>query len=228
CCAYEMSIRIAARMPMTIAKRRRRRIFSVSLRMSAMSIGAKNTSSRSANGFAACRFEESLLERLHFALHVEDVDVRVEERAQQRRRVVFFHREQQKIAGDARRDTALFRNARRARQIADAQLELALTGDEIAHGARVQNAAAMNDGDAIAHQLDLCEQMARNEDGHAALAGEIAQQLADLADARGIEPVRGLIEDQQLWIAEQRLRDAEALTHAEGVGADALIEAMGE
>src|SRR5262249_25602766 len=28
--------------------------------------------------------------------------------------------------------------------------------------------------------------------------------------------------------AEHRLRDAEALAHAEGVGADALIEAMGE
>src|SRR4051794_15135490 len=70
--------------------------------------------------------------------------------------------------------------------------------------------------------------MAGDEDAHRLLAREGAQQLADLADAGGIEAVGRLVEDQQLRTAEERLCDAEALAHAEGVRADALIEAMGE
>ena len=59
-------------------------------------------------------------------------------------------------------------------------------------------------------------------------AARRAQQLADLADAGGIESVRRLVEDQHARIAEHRLGDAEALAHAEGVGADALVETVGE
>src|SRR5207253_8418810 len=64
------------------------------------------------------------------------------------------------------------------------------------------------------------------EDGHAALRGQPAQERADLADAGGVEPVGRLVEDEQSRTAEERLRDAEALAHAEGVGADALVEAV--
>ena len=115
-----------------------------------------------------------------------------------------------------------------AGDVVDAQLHLAAAGDQIAHRAFAEDASLVDDGHAVAGQLDLGEQMRRDEDAHLAFAGEAAQQLADLADAGGVEAVGRLVEDEQLRIAEQRLGDAEALAHAEGVGSDALIEAVGE
>ena len=57
--------------------------------------------------------------------------------------------------------------------------------------------------------------------------GEAAHELADLADAGRIEAVGGLVEDQDVRIAEQRLRDAEALAHAERVGRDLVVQPLG-
>ena len=45
------------------------------------------------------------------------------------------------------------------------------------------------------------------------------RNVAQPADALGVEPVRGLVEDQQLRVAEQRRREPEPLAHAERVGA---------
>src|SRR5688500_8071456 len=66
--------------------------------------------------------------------------------------------------------------------------------------------------------------MARHEYGYAAFGGEAADQLANFADARGIESVRRLVEDQHAWAAEHRLCDTEALAHSERVRSDALVE----
>ena len=52
--------------------------------------------------------------------------------------------------------------------------------------------------------------------------GERAQQVADPADALGVEAVRRLVQDQRLRVAEQRRRDAEPLAHAERERPDAL------
>ena len=46
-----------------------------------------------------------------------------------------------------------------------------------------------------------------------------ASSVADLADAARVEPVRRLVEQQQLGRAQQRGGDAEALAHAQRVGA---------
>ena len=62
----------------------------------------------------------------------------------------------------------------------------------------------------------------RGEQHGAAAVGEAAQQPAHPAHALGIEAVGGLVEDQDLGIAEQRVGEAEALAHAERVLADAL------
>ena len=100
--------------------------------------------------------------------------------------------------------------------------------EQLAHGPGRQRAAAVDDRDAVARLLDLREQVARDEDGDAALGGEVAHELADLADAGRVEAVGGLVEDQDVRVAEQRLRDAEALAHAERVGRDLVVQPLGE
>ena len=52
--------------------------------------------------------------------------------------------------------------------------------------------------------------------------GEVAEQAAHPAHALGVEAVGGLVEDQHLRVAEQRVGDPEPLAHAERVLADAL------
>ena len=81
----------------------------------------------------------------------------------------------------------------------------------------------MEDADAIAQPLDVVEQVAREEERHAALAGLLADELAHLVHARGVEAVHRLVEDDQVGAADQRLREAEPLLHAERVAADAPV-----
>src|SRR5437773_5240829 len=69
--------------------------------------------------------------------------------------------------------------------------------------------------------------MAREDDRPAASA-EIADQLADLDDARRIEPVRRLVEEDELRIAKQRARDAEPLIHPERVRGELAVRALPE
>ena len=81
--------------------------------------------------------------------------------------------------------------------------------------------------DARAEALELGELVAR-EHRDALLAGEVLQQRAQLGDALGVEPVGGLVEQQQPRLAEHRLRDPEALAHAHGEGADASVDRGGQ
>jgi hypothetical protein len=88
---------------------------------------------------------------------------------------------------------------------------------------------AADDHHAVGDRLDLGQQVRREQHGAAAV-GEAAQQLAHPAHALRVEPVGGLVEDQDLGLAEQRVGEPEALAHAERVGADApaarrLVEA---
>ena len=59
------------------------------------------------------------------------------------------------------------------------------------------------------------------EEDRPPLGGERAKQLAEPADALRVEPVRRLVEDEHLRVAEQRAGQAEPLAHAERVPADA-------
>ena len=52
------------------------------------------------------------------------------------------------------------------------------------------------------------------------VGGEAAQEVAEPADALGVEAVSGLVEDQQLGVSEQRGRQPEPLPHPERVAAD--------
>jgi hypothetical protein len=82
------------------------------------------------------------------------------------------------------------------------------------------DAALADDDHLVGDQLDLVEQVARQQDG-AAARGVRAQQVAHPADAGRVEPVGGLVEDQHGRVAEQGVGDPQPLAHAEGVVAHA-------
>jgi carbon monoxide dehydrogenase subunit G len=55
----------------------------------------------------------------------------------------------------------------------------------------------------------------RREEDRAALGGEALEEIANPPDALGVEAVDGLVEHDDLRVAEQRVGDAEALAHSE-------------
>ena len=61
-----------------------------------------------------------------------------------------------------------------------------------------------------------------------AVRGLLAQQAAQPADARRVEAVGRLVEDQHLGVAEQRGGDGQALAHAQRVALDAAVGGVGE
>jgi hypothetical protein len=75
--------------------------------------------------------------------------------------------------------------------------------------------------------LDLAHEVARQHHRPPAL-GERADERAHLGHAAGVEPVRRLVEDQQLRVLQQRRGHAEPLPHAEGVRAHAVAGAVGQ
>ncbi len=81
--------------------------------------------------------------------------------------------------------------------------------------------AAADDDELVGHQRHLGEQVAGDE--HRPAGGrEALEQLADPLDALRVEPVRGLVEDQRVRVAEQRGGEPEPLPHAEGERAGLL------
>ena len=87
--------------------------------------------------------------------------------------------------------------------------------------------ALREDGDGVAYHLDLVEQVARQEHG-AATGGEASDQIADLSHAGGVHAVGRFVEEQQFGIAEQGVRQAKSLLHAEGVVAETVVCAVCE
>ena len=92
-------------------------------------------------------------------------------------------------------------------------------GEQLGAGALRLDPSAADDHHPVGDRLDLGQQV-RGEQHGAAAVGEAAQQPAHPAHALRIEPVGGLVEDQHLGVAEQRVGEAESLAHAERVLAD--------
>src|SRR5262249_28311236 len=69
--------------------------------------------------------------------------------------------------------------------------------------------ALVDDDDATAHDRDFREDVRRQD--HGVLPGERLDERPDLGDLLGIEPDRGLVEDEDFRIAHERLRQADAL-----------------
>ena len=99
--------------------------------------------------------------------------------------------------------------------------ERAGAGQQLLARARGGDPAAADDHELVGDHLDLGQQVRGQQHGPAAV-GEVAQQRAHPAHALGVEPVGGLVEDQHLGVAEQRVREPEPLAHAERVLAHPL------
>jgi hypothetical protein len=80
---------------------------------------------------------------------------------------------------------------------------------------RVDHEAAAGDDDHVVNRLGDLGQDVAGEQDRAPLSGEPAQEVAQPADAFGVEPVRWLIEDEDPRVADQRAREAEPLAHSE-------------
>ena len=90
--------------------------------------------------------------------------------------------------------------------------------DQLRLRALGHDAPAVDDDHAVADHRDLGEDV-RGED-HGVLAGERPDEGADLGDLLRVQPDGGLVEDQHLGIAQQRLGQAHALAVALGQLAD--------
>ncbi len=85
-----------------------------------------------------------------------------------------------------------------------------------------QDAAVVDQQDVRRHRLDLVQDVARDDDALARAAPVLDQP--DRAAARErIHAGERLVENQQLRLVDDRLRELHALAHALAVGADLLV-----
>ena len=87
--------------------------------------------------------------------------------------------------------------------------------------------AASDHDEVIGRVLHLRHQVAGDEHG-AALGGQRLHEVPDPEDALRVQPVDGLVEHQDLRVAEQGARDAEALAHAQREPLRALAGHLGQ
>ncbi len=95
----------------------------------------------------------------------------------------------------------------------------ACAGDQLVQVGSQDQPAPVDDEDVVDRLGYLREDMTRDEDG-LALGGEAPEKLAEPVHPFGIQAVRRLVEDQKLWIAEQRRSEPEPLPHPEGITPD--------
>ena len=93
-------------------------------------------------------------------------------------------------------------------------------GEQVGLGAGRDNPPVPDHDQVVGDDLDLVQEVRREQDGGATV-GVAAEQVTHPADAGGVEPVGGFVEDEDLGITEEGMCDAEALAHAEGVVAHA-------
>jgi hypothetical protein len=144
-----------------------------------------------------------------------------------------------RVGGERRPDAAVVLDRRRHGRHAghDAGGAQARRGHDVdrplvARGQRGDRAlghhpAAVDDRREVARLLHLVQQM-RREQHRAALRHQRAHQPAELENARRVEPVDRLVQDQQLRVAEQAAGDAEPLAHAERVRLHAVVGSRGQ
>ena len=101
---------------------------------------------------------------------------------------------------------------------ADAHPTLGVAVDELGHRTLFDQPSATDDDEVVGHQRDLGEEVAADED-RPSLTSEGDEDVADPADALGVESVGRLVEDQRVRIPEQHPGEPEALAHAERVAA---------
>ena len=91
--------------------------------------------------------------------------------------------------------------------------------EELGLGALRHDATVADDDDVVGDHLDLVEEVGREEHGRSPVR-VAPEQVAHPPDAGGVEAVGRLVEDEDPGVSQQGVRDAEPLTHPEGVVAD--------
>ena len=82
--------------------------------------------------------------------------------------------------------------------------------------------SSVDHGHPVADPFHFGQQMAVEEDGHAPPA-QMQEHVAHVEAPQGVEGAGGLVEEDQLGVAHQRLGQAEPLLHALGVLAYAAV-----
>src|SRR5260370_15876518 len=83
----------------------------------------------------------------------------------------------------------------------------------------------VGDGDPVADLFDIAQKMGVEEHGRAS-CGQAANDLAHVVAADGVERRRWFIEEHELWLADQRGREPQALLHAFRKGAHPIVGAL--
>jgi hypothetical protein len=86
--------------------------------------------------------------------------------------------------------------------------------------------AVRENGDIRGNGFNVGDDVRRENDD--ALAGKFGKKIAKTDALFGIEAGGGFIDDEELGIVEERLRDADALAHAAGIAAERALGGVGE
>src|ERR1700687_4942248 len=117
------------------------------------------------------------------------------------------------------------KDLRRAIRIRNDDLVRAAAARDLGDRAGRDDAAFLDDHDTVTHELDLVQEM-RREQHTATFLRELLGELADLALAGGVETIPRLVEDHDRGVRKQRGCDAEPLTHAKRVRAELRLSAV--
>jgi hypothetical protein len=71
--------------------------------------------------------------------------------------------------------------------------------------------------------LDLRKQVAREKHGYSMLGRKSAYQIANLVSTGWVQPIGGLVENEEIRLREQGQRDAQPLAHSLGVCLDEAV-----
>ena len=170
--------------------------------------------------------EEEVLERGQLGGQREDRDAGTAERERELARVVLLGGELDPLRPRGGADALLRAQQReRATVVAGAQpVAGAALAAQVGERALVNDAAGVDDRDAIAQFLHLGELVGAEQHGHA-LVGQAPDERAHVAHAGRVQAGRGLVEDQQARAPQQRGGDPEPLAHAVRVAADLVLGA---
>ena len=116
--------------------------------------------------------------------------------------------------------------ARRA--LVDLDDERAGALGEGVHGRGLEQVPGIDGDEVLAHPLDLAEQVAGHDDGDTELGAGALDEVEHLVATGRVEPVGGLVEQQQPRVMDQRLGQLDALLHARGVAAHGSVALLEE
>jgi hypothetical protein len=105
---------------------------------------------------------------------------------------------------------------------------LASRTGQLADAALARDLALVEHDHLVADALDVVEQVRAEDQAHAAARGDVADQHQHLLAALRVESVRGLVEQQQLGVVHERLRELHALLHARRVGLEVSVARLAE